>query len=136
MQSILQKQILSRGLGRSSSFNLALVGSPSLATRQAERTTFGDRKKKPAMKSSTMKGAKVLESKSCVETVPNREQSSPVDKRALLVSALRNRGSFAAETLLGRKVETNGDGVGVVPPSNVTRRTNRITNPGRSAAAA
>jgi len=136
MQNILQKQILSRGSGRSSSFNLALVGSPSLATRQAERTTFGDRKKRPAMKSSTMKGAKALESKSRVETVPNREQSSLTDTGALLVSTPRNRGVFAAETMPGLTAGTYGDGVEVVPPSNVTLGTDRITNPGRFAASA
>ena len=136
MQNILQKQILSRGSGRSSSFNLALVGSPSLATRQAESTTFGDRKKRPAMKSSTMKGAKALESKSRVETVPNREQSLLTDKGALLVSTPRNRGIFAAETMPGLTAGTYGDGVEVVPPSNVTRGTDRITNPGRCAVAA
>ena len=136
MQNNLQKQILSRGFGRFSSLNLASVGSAALATSQLEATSFGDRAKNPAMKSSTMKGAKALGSKSHVETVPNREQSSLMGKRALLVSALRNRSIHAAETLLDREAETNGDGVEVVPPSNVTLGTDRITNPGRSAAAA
>lgn len=86
------EQILPRGSGRiSSSFNLALVGSLHLVTDEAGATGSGDRAKNPAMKSSTMKGAKALESKLCVETVPNRETLSLVDKGTLLVSCPRNR---------------------------------------------
>lgn len=55
-----QKQILRRGFGPAGSFNLALVGSPRLATSGAGATSSGDRAKNPAMKSSTMKGAKAL----------------------------------------------------------------------------
>ena len=58
-----QKRILSRGFGRSSSLNLALVGSLHLATGEAGATSSGVRAKHPAMKSSTMKGAKALGSK-------------------------------------------------------------------------
>jgi len=57
------KQILSRGFGRSSSFNLAPVGSSSLVTAGTGSTTSGVRAKNPAAKSSTMKGAKALGSK-------------------------------------------------------------------------
>lgn len=130
------RRILSRGLGRLSSLNLALVGSFHSATDGTGRTTSGDRAKNPAAKSSTMKGAKALESKFHVETEPNREQSSPMGRRALLVSALRNGRTCPAETALGREAETCGDGVEVAPPSNVTRGTLGITNPGRSIAAA
>ena len=58
-----QQQILSRGLGRFSPLNLALVGSFHLATGETGATSSGVRAKNPAMKSSTMKGAKALESK-------------------------------------------------------------------------
>ena len=58
-----QKQILSRGFGPLGSLNLALVGSLHLATGEAGATSSGDRAKNPAMKSSTMKGAKALGSK-------------------------------------------------------------------------
>lgn len=86
------ERILPRGFGRiSSSFNLALVGSLHLVTDGAGATSSGVRAKNPAMKSSTMKGAKALESKLCVETVPNREQSSLAGKGTLLVSCPRNR---------------------------------------------
>jgi hypothetical protein len=57
------EQILSRGFGRSSPLNLALVGSFHPATGGTGRTTSGVRAKCPAMKSSTMKGAKALGSK-------------------------------------------------------------------------
>ena len=64
MQEALAKlRILSRGLGRFSPLNLALVGSPHLATGAAGVTSSGVRAKNPAMKSSTMKGAKALGSK-------------------------------------------------------------------------
>jgi len=62
MQSM-QKRILSRGLGPIGSLNLALVGSPHLVTGAAGVTSSGVRAKRPAMKSSTMKGAKALGSK-------------------------------------------------------------------------
>jgi hypothetical protein len=58
-----QKRILSRGLGPIGSLNLALVGSLHSATRAAGATSSGVRAKNPAMKSSTMKGAKALGSK-------------------------------------------------------------------------
>jgi hypothetical protein len=58
-----QKRILPRGFGPIGSLNLALVGSPRLATGAAGATSFGVRAKNPAMKSSTMKGAKALGSK-------------------------------------------------------------------------
>jgi hypothetical protein len=136
MRSNSFKRILSRGLGRSSPLNLALVGSLHLATGETGTTSSGVRAKNPAMKSSTMKGAKALESESCVETVPNREQSSLTGKGTLLVSCPRNRWLLPAETMLGREAKTYGDGVEVVPPSYVTLRTDCITNPGRSTAAA
>lgn len=86
------KQILPRGSGRiQSSFNLALVGSLHLATDGAGATSSGVRAKNPAMKSSTMKGAKALESKLWLETVPNREKLSLAGKGTLLVSCPRNR---------------------------------------------
>jgi hypothetical protein len=47
-----QKQILSRGFGPLGSLNLALVGSFCLATGGTGATSFGDRAKNPAMKSS------------------------------------------------------------------------------------
>lgn len=59
-----QERILSRGLGPIGSLNLALVGSLHSATRAAGATRFGVRVKRPAMKSSTMKGAKALGSES------------------------------------------------------------------------
>lgn len=58
------RQILSRGFGPVGSLNLALVGSLLAVTRAAGVTSFGVRVKRPAMKSSTMKGAKALGSKS------------------------------------------------------------------------
>jgi hypothetical protein len=57
------EQILSRGFGPIGPLNLALVGSPYLATGAAGATSSGVRAKRPAMKSSTMKGAKALGSK-------------------------------------------------------------------------
>ncbi len=63
MMQFAQQQILSRGLGRFSSLNLALVGSFHLATGETGATSSGVRAKNPAMKSSTMKGAKALGSK-------------------------------------------------------------------------
>ena len=64
MQRLLQKRILPRGLGRFSSLNLALVGSFHLVTGGTGATSSGVRAKNPAMKSSTMKGAKALGSES------------------------------------------------------------------------
>ena len=57
------ERILHRGFGRSSPLNLALVGSSRLVTGGTGATSSGDRAKNPAMKSSTMKGAKALGSK-------------------------------------------------------------------------
>jgi hypothetical protein len=74
MWQFAQQRILSRGLGRFSPLNLALVGSFHLATGETGATSSGVRAKNPAMKSSTMKGAKALESELCLETVPNREK--------------------------------------------------------------
>ena len=91
MEQRFHKRILPRGLGPTGSFNLALVGSLHLATGGAGATNSGDWAKNPAMKSSTMKGAKALESKPCVEAVPNREQPLLMDKGTLLVSVPRNR---------------------------------------------
>ena len=58
-----QKRILSRGFGPIGSLNLALVGSFHLVTGGTGATSSGVRAKNPAMKSSTMKGAKALGSK-------------------------------------------------------------------------
>ncbi len=58
-----QKRILHRGFGPTGSLNLALVGSFHLATDETGATSSGVRAKNPAMKSSTMKGAKALGSK-------------------------------------------------------------------------
>ena len=64
MQEVLAKlRILSRGLGRFGPLNLALVGSFHLVTDETGATSSGVRAKNPAMKSSTMKGAKALGSK-------------------------------------------------------------------------
>jgi hypothetical protein len=117
-----QQRILPRGFGPIGSFNLALVGSLLLVTSAAGATSSGDRTKKPAMKSSTMKGAKALESKLWMETVPNREQPSFLGKGKLLVSYPRNRRHLLAETMACREVGTWSDGVEVVPPSDVTFR--------------
>ena len=58
-----QKRILPRGSGPIGSLNLALVGSFHLVTGGTGATRSGVRAKNPAMKSSTMKGAKALGSK-------------------------------------------------------------------------
>jgi hypothetical protein len=63
MWRISQERILSRGLGRFSPLNLALVGSFHLATDGTGAINSGVRAKNPAAKSSTMKGAKALGSK-------------------------------------------------------------------------
>jgi hypothetical protein len=113
-----QERILSRGLGPFGSLNLALVGSLYSVTGAAGETNSGVWVKSPAMKSSTMKGAKALESESLVETVPNREQPSLVSNGALLVSALRNRttcGEYASAEALDIEC-----GLEAGPPSNVT----------------
>src|SRR4051794_15480794 len=121
MQGVLaQLRILSRGLGRSSSLNLALVGSFRLATGGTGATSSGVRAKNPAAKSSTMKGAKALGSKFLMETVPNREKPSFLGKGTLLVSCPRNHRLTLVETMLGREAETSSDGVEVGPPSYVT----------------
>ena len=114
-----QKRILSRGLGRCSPLNLALVGSLHLVTGAAGATNSGVRAKNPAAKSSTMKGAKALESKLLMETVPNREKPSFLGNGMLLVSILRNCAK-SAETMACREAGTWSDGVEVGPPSNVT----------------
>ena len=116
-----QEQILSRGFGRSSPLNLALVGSFRLATGGTGATSSGDRAKNPAMKSSTMKGAKALGSKLLMETVPNREEPSLLGKGTLLVSIPRNR-TICSETMPDRKAGTWSGGVEVGPPSDVTIR--------------
>lgn len=117
-----QKRILPRGFGPIGSLNLALVGSPYMATGAAGATSSGVRAKNPAMKSSTMKGAKALGSKLWMETVPNREQSSLLGKGTLLVSCPRNRRQMLVETMAYREVGAWSDGVEVVPPSYVTIR--------------
>jgi hypothetical protein len=63
MRSNSFKRILPRGLGPFSPLNLALVGSLHLVTGGAGATSSGVRVKRPAMKSSTMIGAKALGSK-------------------------------------------------------------------------
>ena len=114
------ERILPRGLGRFSSLNLASVGSFHLATCGTGATRSGVRAKNPAAKSSTMKGAKALESKLRLETVPNSETPSLLGKGTLLVSCPRNRVLFDAETMAGREAGTWSGGVGVGLPSNVT----------------
>jgi len=115
-----QEQILSRGFGRSSPLNLALVGSFRLATDGTGVSNSGVRAKNPAAKSSTMKGAKALESKLRLETVPNSEKPSLLGKGTLLVSCPRNRERLLAETMAGREAGTWSDGLEVGPPSDVT----------------
>jgi len=84
-QPVAKLRILSRGFGRSSPLNLALVGSFRLVTGGTGATSSGVRAKNPAAKSSTMKGAKALGSKLLMETVPNREKPSFLGKGTLLV---------------------------------------------------
>ena len=117
-----QKRILSRGFWRSSSLNLALVGSFHLVTDGTGATSLGVLSKSEAAKSSTMKGAKALGSKLLMETVPNREKPSLADKGTLLVSCPRNRWLTPAETVACREAGTWSDGVEVGPPSYVTIR--------------
>ena len=121
-QAVAKLRILSRGLGPIGSLNLALVGSFHLATGGTGATSSGVRAKNPAMKSSTMNGAKALGSKLSMETVPNVEKPSFLGKGTLLVSCPRNREQTLAETMLGREAETWNGGVEVVPPSYVTIR--------------
>jgi hypothetical protein len=116
-----QRRILHRGSGPFGSLNLALVGSLPLVTSAAGATSSGVRAKNPAMKSSTMKGAKALGSKLWMETVPNREQSSLLGKGTLLVSCPRNC-TVCAETMTGREAGTWSGGVEAGPPSDVTIR--------------
>ena len=112
-----QKRILHRGFGPIGSLNLALVGSFHLATGGTGATSSGVRAKNPAMKSSTMKGAKALGSKLSMETVPNVEKPSFLGKGTLLVSCPRNRRRTPVETMAYREVGAWSDGVEVVPPS-------------------
>ena len=131
-----QKRILPRGSGPFGSLNLALVGSFHLATSGTGATSSGVRAKNPAMKSSTMKGAKALGSKLRLETVPNSEKPSLLGKGTLLVSCPRNHRQTPVETMPSREAGTWSVGVEVSPPSDATRRAKVITNPGRSSAAA
>jgi len=117
-----QKRILPRGFGPIGPLNLALVGSPYLATGAAGATSSGVRAKRPAMKSSTMKGAKALGSKLLMETGPNVEKPALLGKGTLLVSCPRNHRRMPVETMTYREVGTWSDGVEVVPPSYVTIR--------------
>jgi hypothetical protein len=117
-----QKRILPRGFGPIGPLNLALVGSPCLATGAAGATSSGVRAKRPAMKSSTMKGAKALGSKLLMETGPNVEKPALLGKGTLLVSCPRNHRRTPVETMAYREVGTWSDGVEVVPPSYVTIR--------------
>jgi hypothetical protein len=121
-QAAAKLQILSRGFGRSSPLNLALVGSFHLATGGTGATSSGVRAKNPAMKSSTMNGAKALESKLLMETLPNRETPSFLGRGKLLVSCPRNHRLASVETMLDREIETWSDGLEVGPPSDVTIR--------------
>ena len=123
-QAVAKLRILSRGLGPIGSFNLALVGSfCSPGNRWGTgATSSGVRAKNPAMKSSTMKGAKALGSKLSMETVPNVEKPSFLGKGTLLVSCPRNREQTLAETMACREAGAWSDGVEVVPPSYVTIR--------------
>ena len=57
-----------------------------------------------------------------METVPNRETSSLLGRRTLLVSCLRNLQQMLRETMAGREAGTWSDGVEVGPPSDVTIR--------------
>ena len=116
------ERFLHRGFGRSSPLNLALVGSLHLVTGAAGATSSGVRAKNPATKSSTMKGAKALESKLLMETVPNREKPSFLGRETLLVSCSRNRELQLAETMAGREAGAWNDDAEVSPPSDVTIR--------------
>jgi hypothetical protein len=90
-----------------------------MATCGTGATSSGVRAKNPAMKSSTMKGAKALGSKLLMETVPNRERPLLLGKGTLLVSIPRNH-TMRVETMAGRKAGTWSNGVEVGPPSDVT----------------
>ena len=104
------------------SFNTWLAWGvwPQKCGPAGKETLAGYRTKKPNMKSSTMKGAKALESKLLMETVPNREKPSFKGKGTLLVSCPRNRQHKLAETMPYLAVGTWSDGVEVSPPSDVT----------------
>ena len=117
-----QRRILHRGFGPFGPLNLALVGSFHLVTGGTGATSSGVRAKNPAMKSSTMKGAKALGSKLLMETIPNSEKPTLLGKGTLLVSCPRNRQLGLAETMAYREVGTWSDGVEVGPPSDVTIR--------------
>jgi len=112
----------SQGVRAFGSLNLALVGSFHLATGGTGATSSGVRAKNPAMKSSTMNGAKALESKLLMETLPNRETPSFLGRGKLLVSCPRNHRLASVETMLDREIETWSDGLEVGPPSDVTIR--------------
>jgi len=98
------------------------VGSFHLVTDGTGATSSGVRAKNPAMKSSTMKGAKALGSKLLMETIPNSEKPSLLGKGTLLVSCPRNHRQMLVETMLDREIETWSDGLEVGPPSDVTIR--------------
>ena len=115
------KRLLPRGFGPIGPLNLALVGSLHLVTSAAGATSSGVRAKRPAMKSSTMKGAKALGSKLLMETGPNVEKPSFLGKGTLLVSCPRNR-TGCAETMACREAGTWSGGLEVVPPSYVNVR--------------
>ncbi len=87
-QAVAKLRILSRGLGRFSPLNLALVGRFHLVTGGTGATSSGVRAKNPAMKSSTINGAKALGSKLSMETVPNVEKPSFLGKGTLLVARI------------------------------------------------
>ena len=128
MQQLVAQTNPSQGVRAFGSLNLALVGSFHLvtggtgATRTTGTTSSGVRAKNPAMKSSTMKGAKALGSKLRLETVPNSEKPSLLGKGTLLVSCPRNHRRTLVETMLDREIETWSVGVEVGPPSDVTIR--------------
>ena len=122
MQQLVALTNPSQGVRAFGSLNLALVGSFRLVTGGTGATSSGVREKNPAMKSSTMKGAKALGSKLLMETVPNREKPSFLGKGTLLVSCPRNRELLLAETMAYREVGAWSDGVEVGPPSDVTIR--------------
>ena len=86
-----QEQILSRGLGRSCPFNLALVGSFRLATGGTGVSNSGVRAKNPAAKSSTMKGAKALASNLYRRRCRTDEHLVLRGRGTLLYSIPRNR---------------------------------------------
>ncbi len=115
-----QGQILSRGFGRFSSLNLALVGSFHLVTGGTGAIPApASGRKTRRRKAQHMNGAKALGSKLQLETVPNSEKPSLLGKGTLLVSCPRNH-TIRVETMPGREAGTWSDGVEVGPPSDVT----------------